>query len=120
MRASCRCSLRERALDELKAIDTANLIHSDPELYCARVSATLRHYLARGCRVDVTGLSMGELSRALDQKHVPANIASQIVHVLRVSEGVLRGDKRADLEAIHTLTNITQQIVLLLPPKMQA
>lgn len=107
---------RERALDELNAIDATNHIaNDDVKTYCVRVSNVLREYLARGCAMNAHDLTTGELAQTLKQKEVPANVAAQIIHVLRVSDAVKFANDLSDMETIKTLTSAAQQIVLVYP-----
>ncbi len=112
---------RERALDEIKAIEaTPHLISNDAKTYCVRVSESLRDYLAAGCGIPAHDLTTGELAQQLKQKEVPPQVAAQIIHVLRVSDTAKFANDVSDVEAIKTLSGITMQIVMLYPPAPQA
>jgi hypothetical protein len=108
---------RERALDELKAIDAANYIaDGDLKLYSVRVSAALREYLQKGCGIPAHDLTTGELAQLMKEKELPAETAAQIVQVLRVCDAVKFANDSSDVEAIKTLTNVTRQIIISYPP----
>ena len=107
---------RERALDELKALEAAQLDLTNVKLYCVRVSDALRKYLARACNINASDLTTGELAQTLKEKNVPTNIAAQIINVLRVCDNVKFANDVSDAMAIKTLTSIAQQIILLYPP----
>ncbi len=107
---------RERALDELRALEAEQLDLTNVKLYCVRVSDTLREYLARGCNINANDLTTRELAQTLQEKNVPTNIAAQIINVLRVCDNVKFANDVSDAMAIKTLTSIAQQIILLYPP----
>jgi len=110
-------SPRERALDDLKAIEAANYFASDDlKLYCVRVSITLREYLQKGSNLPATEMTTGELAQTMKQTQLPANIAAQIIQVLRVCDTVKFANDVSDVDAIKALGNVTQQIVMTYPP----
>jgi len=108
---------RERALDDLKAIEAANYFETDDlKLYCVRVSITLREYLQKGCNLPANDLTTGELAQVMKETGVPANVAGQIIQVLRVCDTVKFANDASDVDAIKTLVKLSQQIVLAYPP----
>lgn len=111
---------RERALDEIRAIEaTHHLALNDPKTHCARISNTLRAYLTYGCNIPAKTTTTAQLAQTLKQKNVPVHFAAQIIHILSVSDAAQSPTARADMDAIKTLSNITEQIILLYPPHSQ-
>ena len=108
---------RERALDELKILDAGKVSESDAKVFCVRVSDTLRDYLQNGCGINAHDLTTGELAQVLREKQVSPEIASQIIHVLRVTDAAKFANDISDMETIQTLSRITQQVVLVYPPQ---
>lgn len=107
---------RERAMDEFKAIDSEKLLETDVKAYSVRVSDTLRDYLTNGCNINAHDLTTGELAHTLKQREVPANVASQIIGVLRVCDAVKFANDASDMVALKNLTAIAQQVVTVYPP----
>ncbi|MCC7163931.1 MAG: hypothetical protein IT331_15655 [Anaerolineae bacterium] len=107
---------RERALDELKAIDAENLVRADIKAYSVRVSDSLRSYLTFGCQINAHDLTTGELAQSLKQRGVPADVASQIISVLRACDAVKFANDTSDMAGLEALTAAAKQIVQVYPP----
>lgn len=103
---------RQRALDDLSAIEAQNLFEQgEIKAYCMQVAETLRRYLAVGCGINAQDLTTGELAHALKAKQAPAPIAQQIVSVLRECDAVKFADDASNLSTIKSLGAMTRQIV---------
>ncbi len=107
---------RQRALDDLKAIQAENLAANDPKEYCVRIATTLREYLTNGCGINARDLTTGELAHELKVQEVPANVSIQIIRVLRLCDGMKFANELPEPEALTSLAAITEQIVLVYPP----
>lgn len=108
---------RQRALDYLKALELAPLNEPlDVKFVCVRVSEVLREYLDKGCNIPAQDLTTGELAQELKTRAVPSNIASQLIHILRVCDDVKFANDLTDSDAIQSLNSMAQQIVVMYPP----
>jgi hypothetical protein len=110
---------RQRALDELKEAETEKLATTDAKQYGVRVSTALREYLTTGCNINARDLTTGELAQEMKVNQVPANVATQIIQVLRTCDGMKFANEMPEPEALNSLAAITQQIVLMYPAAAQ-